>query len=164
MNTDPTKPLLTFLMLISGILYLGGIMTAGIVSIQGGSEIPNILLTAITIIGGILATNLGAVVGISYAIPAAKTNLSNIHPRYLGLRPTTTAQKSRLPSPTQTASTNQKFQILACYFYVAALIIAAIFWIIIELQDKKNPVPVLEELAKTLLGVIAGALSVSLTK
>ncbi|HEX8277700.1 MAG TPA: hypothetical protein VF540_03365 [Segetibacter sp.] len=53
-------------------------------------------------------------------------------------------------------------QIIACYFYVGSLILAAVFWGISGVNGHANPVPILPELTKTLLGVLVGALTVGL--
>ncbi len=160
------KPLLLGLVFLAGLFYLIAIINAGILSVQGKESLNTLFSSAIIVIGGILSTNLGAVIGYSFTPPnnAARATLPK---PFLGLRPTVhTKQPAPVPGGTSTTasnadnSPNQKAQIFACYFYVISLVIALVFYFLAS--SKGKPLPVLEELSKTFLGVLVGALTVSL--
>ncbi len=63
-----------------------------------------------------------------------------------------------------TTDNNQKLQIIACWLYVIGLVTATVFMLIASSHGKKDTdmVPLITELSKTLLGVLAGALTVAL--
>jgi hypothetical protein len=163
------KPLLIGLVFLAGVFYLYAIVNAGILSLQGKGELQQLLSSGIIVIGGILSTNLGAVVGYSFKPPGGAARASIPKP-FLGLRSTVNSNKNVGMPPPGAANagnipeaentSNQKAQIFACYFYVVSLVIAIIFYFIAS--SKGNPLPVLEELSKTFLGVLVGALTVSL--
>lgn len=155
------KPLITVLVFLAGLLYMGSIIWAGIISLRGNSGVLHPYFSnAVIIISGILSTNFGAVLGITLTPPqsAAKDQRA---PRFLGLR--STFQASRDDGSVNPTDQNQKFQILACWIYVIALMIAFTFWIVTIIRGtEQQAVPLLAELSKALLGVVAGVMVVRL--
>ena len=155
---NPIKPLIVGLVVLAGLFYMFAIIQAGIISIKGSGTFNDFFGNAVTVIGGVLATNLGAVLGISIS-PPTKDGLKteNLQQPKSFLRLRSSINEADGGNPTG----NQKMQILACYFYVISLVIALAFWLI-ALGKHHEIIPLLPELSKTLLGVIVGALTVSL--
>jgi hypothetical protein len=152
------RTLLIVLVTLGGLLYAGTIVYAVVLTLSKETKIDALLLSAVTVIGGVLATNFGAVLGVTFTPPAP---IPAVLPRFLGLRPS-------LPSPGTNGDAGtdaaQKLQIIACWVYVGGLVIAFTGWLI----AKFNSVPetqmqtLLPELVRTLLGVIVGAITVAL--
>ncbi len=71
------KPLITFLLAIAGLLFIYSIIQAGNKSITDNNSIKSIeefssfLSSSVIIIGGVLSTNLGAVLGVTLSPPHA---------------------------------------------------------------------------------------------
>ncbi len=155
------KNLVTFLVFLAAAFYMGSIIAAGIISYNGGRTIDPILSFATSVIGGVLATNLGAVLGIT--VTRHRKLLTASDPaKFLGLMPT--FQKDHANH--QQISSNQKLQIIACYFYIISLALALVFYYIAIVTNDHHPepLPVLADLSKTLIGVLAGALILALGK
>ena len=115
--TNPIKPLIVGLIVLAGIFYLYAIMQAGIISLKGSGTFNDFFGNAVTVIGGILSTNLGAVLGITLSPPnPSGQNFKSLQlPKsFLNLRSTINEASTVGNNPTTT--TNQKMQILACYF------------------------------------------------
>jgi hypothetical protein len=165
------KPLLTGLVFLAGLFYMGSIINAGIISLSGEGSLNPLFSNAIIVIGGILSTNLGAVLGYTFT-PPAKAAKASLPKPFIGLR-STVKNESTTPRPgpmgpgnepestDQGNSPNQKAQVFACYFYIISLVIALVFYMIASGKGG-TPQSVIEELSKTLLGVLVGGLTVSL--
>lgn len=160
MNTNPIKPLITGLIVLAGVFYLFAIIKAGIVSVKGTGEFNEYFGHIVTVIGGVLSTNFGAVLGVTLSPPGDPTReglLRQQRKPFLQLHSSINENDDGQPTG------NQKMQILACYFYVVSLVVALIFWLVAMSKDHDNKIiSVLPELAKTLLGVFVGALTVGL--
>lgn len=112
-------------------------------------ELPSFLTNLATSIGALMATNLGAVLGIRVTDPHSKFSQAKTW--------TLTAVKLD-PSPAV-------FQTFACYVYVLSLLAATIVWGHREfITDAGQIVPIIPEFTKTFAGVIVGALAISLNR
>jgi len=124
---------------LAGLFFLAGILEAGILTQKGKPEkMPPFLKQTVTLIGGVLATNLGAVLGISVA---------------RGVSPSLRIWA---------VPTTQALQMAAVILYVVGLLLAAVFWAINGFKENPNGGPIvvvstLPELTRILLGVIIGA-------
>ncbi len=140
---DAVTILLLVFMLFGGVLFLGGIIWAGIVSIRNQPEtMPQFLIQSTTVIGGVLATNLGSVLGLSIIseVGGGVVTASSL-----------------------TAVTIHNIQVGAAWLYAAGLFIAFAFWVANKFSTApEKVVSTLPELSKTLLGVAVGALAVVL--
>lgn len=130
--------LVTILVLLAALFYLYGIIMAVWISVKGKKNMDDFLLNAITVIGGVLATNLGAFLGINIARGTSEASL------------------------TFQSGTIGNIQAIAAYFYVICLIVAVAGWFVAKSKGSATIVPILPELAKTLMGVIVGVLAVAL--
>jgi predicted transporter len=132
------KLILFLLACLAGLFFLGGIIAAGILSIKGKPKnMPAFLSRTVTTIGGILATNLGAVLGIN----VVRSN----SPAFRIVQVPTT----------------EVLQNAAAILYLVGLLAALLFWAFKAFkEDPDVVVPTLPELSLTLLGVIGGALAV----
>jgi hypothetical protein len=157
------KSLIALLLVLAIGIYLYAIIEAG------RSSIENIDITKFnafwvfiaTSIGTTLATNLGAVLGITINPPPVPDRA----PAFLFLRSSFTAPRKNMllnasPAPTGT----QKIQIIACWFYVFSLILALVLWLIASDRKSENIVPSLEHLSYSLIGVLGGGLTVALSR
>lgn len=143
MSMDPVTLLLLTLVAVAGLLFIGGIIAAGVLSLRNKpAAMPAFPAQAITVIGGILSTNLGAILGLSVAENVGLSAI-NAEPWY--------------------ALTSENLQIGAAYLYIGGLLLAFLFWLLNRFSDKPDQVvSTLPELTKTLLGVLVGALAVAL--
>jgi hypothetical protein len=157
---NSVKLLLTLLVMLAGFLYLFSIGFTGYQSLWGKLTPDSFFANAVTVIGGILSTNLGAVLGITLTPPA--TTVTNVRPAFMGLRPS-------IPRPADTdpaaaapqATPTQKFQVIACWVYVGGLLIAFLCFLIGALRTPPlSAAPLIQELVKTLMGVFVGAITV----
>ena len=132
-----TETLILILLALATLGYVIGIIYAGVYTLRGTPGImPAFLVQVINVIGGVLAINCGAVLGLSVA---SGTQLS------LGATPTET------------------LQIFGAFVYIGGLILATLFWGLRRFDsDTSKVVGVLPQLAQTLAGVVAGALAVAL--
>lgn len=130
--------LVTILVLLAALFYLFGIIMAVWISIKGKKLMDDFLSNIITVIGGVLATNLGAFLGINIA------------------------QGTSEASFTFQMGATGNMQAIAAYFYVICLVVAVAGWFVAKSKGSTTIVPILPELAKTLLGVIMGALTIGL--
>src|SRR5689334_19381973 len=136
MNNNPIKPLIIFLIAFAGLIYAFAIGYAGYLSLKEQTTIEPLLVTAVTVIGGILSTNLGAVLGVTLTPPSPPPSPTlqrqdadtQVSPKFLGLRPS--FQPGSAAQTQNTTDTSQKFQIIACWVYVGSLMVALTFWII----------------------------------
>lgn len=174
MRTSPIRPLIVFLVALAGLLYTFSIGFAGYLSIWSDkNKMDPLLISAVIVIGGVLSTNLGAVLGSTLtppANPAGSTTASgptsdtnpHSHPTYLALR--SSFQPDPQAAAMNTVDTSQKVQIIACWLYVASLVVALLFWIIAKIKGIADTalVQLLPELVKTLFGIMVGSMTVAL--
>ena len=151
------KTLIYALWAIGGLAFFGGIVYAGyctlwILDAPQPSKMPPYLSWAVTIIGGVLATNFGAVLGISLSPDIDKFgDVAMFKP----------LQSSNKPESSQETKL-EKVQILAAYAYFIGMILAVIMFVLSGLEeDPTKVVSILPELSKTLIGAAVGALAVS---
>jgi hypothetical protein len=139
------------LLLIGCAGYAWGIVVACKLSLQkppNPSEMPPFLAGVVTTIGAILATNLGAVLGIEIV-----------------KQPNTLSENVFKPLIFFSDASYRNLQITALYFYLLSLVTAAIGWGIKKFtSDPAEIVTIIPELTKTLLGVIVGAMGILLAK
>lgn len=151
----PIEILIGFLLLLGCAIYVYGVSIACIYSLDKPlwdesvkvREMDSFLSGAVTTIAAVLSTNLGAILGIATSNTASSLNkLSTWNPIRIFTNPDPTV-----------------FQTTACYIYVLSLVAAGIVWLILGFkEDSKNLVALIPEMTKTLLGVIVGALAISL--
>lgn len=132
--------ILFFLASLGGLFFLVGILIAGILTQKGTPELMSpFVVETVTLIGGVLAINLGAVLGISVA-------------------------RRKAPSfRVWAVPTQEAFQIAAVIFYIVGLLLAAVFWALTGFKENPNEgsvlvVSTLPELTRILVGVIGGAI------
>ena len=144
------RMLIVSLLILGVVLFIWGLHSAIEYSRMGNpAGMPSFLLQAVTIIGGVLATNLGAVFGIKIEQQVKRKKLSARDLLFFGAND---------DGPT-------RFQILAAYLYVAALVYAAFAWARLEFtEDPDVVVAILPQLSQTLLGVIAGLFAVAASR
>lgn len=133
------KILFYFLVAFAGLFFLYVVFLAILYSFkETPDKMPEIANWAITAIGGVLAINLGGVLGLKIA------------EGYLKIK----ALKEPTPSV---------IQIVAAFLYVLILIVAFVVWAILGFESKPEEiVPAIPSLSKTLCGVLVGALAVAL--
>ncbi|MCS3795407.1 hypothetical protein [Niastella sp. OAS944] len=173
------KKLMIFLVALAGLLYAFSIVYAGILSLQQQTAINSFLVTAVVLIGGVLSTNLGAVLGATFTPPqpvvpkpgGLEGNKATAKvlppPKFLRLRPSLRPSSSSSAlegiNLEKTTDSAQKIQIIACWFYIISLVLALLFYIIGMIKNIPNEKMVLiPDLVKTLLGVLAGSVAVAL--
>jgi hypothetical protein len=139
---DAVKILVFGFVAVAGLIYLVGIVYAIIHTKKGTpSEMPGYLDHMITTIGGVLATNLGAVLGIKFA---EGSNLLSLK------------MSATIPPDIGT------FQIIVAFLYFFCMIAAGITWASKKFTpDPEIVVPALPRLSKTLAGVAVGALALA---
>ncbi len=129
------RPLIVFILMLAGVVYVGGIIWAGL-----GKTVSDDAVFAITAIAGVLATNFGALLGITVSMSG-----STHHPLSLTLRK---AQRT----------TTDLLQVIAAYVYFVGLLAAAAF----NLRGDVGGGDMLRNMTSTLIGVIVGVLAVAL--
>lgn len=142
-RSDPFKPLITFLLLVGAALYFGGILYAGVRSIQksGEPDINDFIKYVVASLGGVLGTHLGAVLGISRTRGGGG----------LGLPATGYATAAGL------SRRQGRLQIAAAYFYVISLAAALGLWAIDGFSV--NSAELIRTMGVNLVGVIVGSRS-----
>lgn len=140
------KLLVFTFILLAGIGFIAGLAQAVRYSIAGTPEkMSSFSRQIVTTIGGVLATNLGARIGIE--IMQAKANGFEPAVFLLG----------------QGGDTASFLQLAAAYLYVAGLVYALWGWSRANFsEDPKKVVVVVPQLSQTLLGVVVGVLTVAL--
>ncbi|MEO5776688.1 MAG: hypothetical protein ABIQ27_07265 [Flavobacterium sp.] len=142
---DPVEIIIIALFAIGCFGYAYGILKACFISlakIPDVSKMPAFLSNLITTIGAVLATNLGAILGLP------KTETPSLSPFTFFIEPTVT-----------------NFQITACLIYLLALLVSSVVWGIKNFTtDSTQIVPTLPDQAKTFLGVLVGVLAITLAK
>jgi len=126
---------------LGGAGYLGGVARAAYLTVKRRpNDMDEFPQRALTTISAILATNLGAVLGLS-------------------LTATGLAGASFFAPDTLTAGGGQSaFPIIAAYLYSAGLLIACAAWATVNF---KEAVPIISEMTRTLVGVIVGAMALA---
>ncbi len=146
----PIKYLLGLFIFIGCAIYIYGIVLACLESWpehQPPYQIPVFLSTTVTSIAALLATNLGAVLGITI------TKSDSLFGETKTWNPLTVFRE---PEPTN-------FQATACYIYAISLIACGVVWACRGFEpDPAKIVPLIPEMTKSLLGVIIGVLAMSL--
>lgn len=138
-----TKVILTAIFAILAIGFFAYAIYSAIhfTSIGKPGDMPNILNHVIIVVGGVLATNLGAVLGIQVDQGGGFS---------LGFRKISTDPSIGIRE-------------ICAFLYAIALIIALIFWGISGFTEKSTEiVDSIPMLSKTLIGVAVGALTVVL--
>jgi hypothetical protein len=158
--TNSIRTLIVAIVVLTGLLYTFTIVYTIILTFTEIKVLDPLLGSTVTVIGGVLSTNLGAVLGVTLTPPLR--DLKPL-PTFLGLRSSIGLNTQRLTGTTQ-AETGQKLQIIACWVYVISLTLAFAGWIIAKLSGIRDAQiqPLLSELAKTLLGIMVGALTLAL--
>jgi hypothetical protein len=151
-----TRPLILLIVGFATIAYIGGILWAGIASVTSPTmpKIPELVTQAITAIGAVLATNFGALFGISQFTSIDKS----ANPTYLNIKklyklPLLTDAKNKTPFL-------DKLPIYAAYLYFISLFVATVFWCIDGFSDQCAQV--LKNMTSTLIGAATGVLAVYL--
>lgn len=146
----PITYLLGLFIFIGCAIYIYCIALACIESwprFQSVYEIPVFLSTTVTSIAALVATNLGAVLGITI------TKSNSLFGESKTWKPLTAFSE---PEPTN-------FQATAFYIYVLSLIACGVIWAVRKFEpDPTLIVPLIPEMTKSLLGVIIGVLAMSL--
>lgn len=156
-----TKPLIALLLILGSAFYLYGIIQAGLHSIGKSGSLDDYWTTIVTVIGGTLATNFGAVLGVTINPPPMPANA----PAFLFLRSTLTPPQKNVPfNNTPSVTGPEKVQIIACWFYVFSLVLAFVLWQIAGGNAAAGVEKVLPQLSYTLAGVLVGGLTVGLGK
>lgn len=161
MNSKENNPVIYIigsLVLLACLLFAYGVFEACRITIKeaGADKMPQFLSTTAIAIAGVLSTNLGAVIGVTIQKPLRKN--SSWNPFTFFTNPNFTA-----------------LQIFASYFYISALLAALVVWGIkgfseaaVVNNDEKLVegipivVPLIPVFAKSLVGVLVGALTVAL--
>jgi hypothetical protein len=153
----PLRPLILLIVGFAALAYIGGILWAGIASIQCPKvpvELPDLVTQTITSIGAVLATNFGALFGISKFVNENR-----------GKNPTLINIKKWYGLPVMPKSENKvafldKLPVYAAYLYFISLILALVFWGITGFSDQSAQI--LKNMTSTLIGAAAGVLAVYL--
>jgi len=155
------KSLIALLLVLAVGFYLYGIIQAGRYSIGSLGTLDNYWTTIVTVIGGTLATNFGAVLGVTINPPPMPAPA----PAFLFLRSTFTTPQKNIPASGDTTGTGpQKIQIIACWFYVFSLVLAFVLWQIARGNGSTHIEDALPQLSYTLAGVLVGGMTVGLGK
>lgn len=155
-----SKYLVGTILFLAGLLYVFSVTWAGIASLIGkAADFQPLFTQAIVIIGAVLSTNLGAVLGVTFTPPGAGAKGAVPSPQYLKLKSTFRASKAATIA--NHVDGTQKLQIIACWVYIVSLVVA--LGCVISISFTKGiPVPILEDLSKTLVGVMCGVGAVKL--
>lgn len=153
----PLRPLILLIVGFAALAYIGGILWAGIASIKCPKvpvQIPDLVTQAITSIGAVLATNFGALFGISRFVNKRSVNdttLINIK-KWYGL--------PVMPKSADKIDFLDKLPVYAGYLYFISLMLAFIFWFITGFSDQSAQI--LKNMSSTLIGAIVGVVAVYL--
>ena len=147
---DPIAILRVLLIALACISFIYGIYKACKISWPDNpdvSRMPAFLSNLVTSIAAVLATNLGAVLGI------AAVNKDSSFRSFSAWNPMNLFGDI---GPTV-------LQTLACYIYIIGLLVSAIIWAKKNFtSDEKLVVSLIPQLTKSLVGVIIGVLAISL--
>jgi hypothetical protein len=141
---NPVELITEALFFIGCFGYIYGVFKACIVSlakVPDVSKMPAFLSNLITTIGAVLATNLGAILGLPKPLPTLSPFAVFYEPIIIN------------------------FQITACYIYLLTLLTSSIVWGIKNFTtDPTQIVSTLPDQTKTFLGVLVGVLAITLAK
>jgi hypothetical protein len=126
---------LIVILIVAALIFIGGVIAAYVQSVNGGT-LDKTLVSFITAAGGLLATNLGA---------------------FLGIKVGTGKNIFAIPDDLK-----QKIQMYAAYGYFIVLVITAIVYLF--LPNKENAVDILPQFTNTLFGVLVGAIAIILAR
>ena len=147
--------IILFLLAVAAVAYLGGVVWAGIASLQTDKvpEIPEIVTQAVVVIGGVLATHTGAVFGIARYLSSGQ----KLKPSMFSL-----ASWAKLPlkAGAKAEPSLDFVQIAAVVVYIVSLLAAVVFWGLDGFSD--TSAEVLRNMAYTFIGLIGGLLAVQL--
>lgn len=138
------KSIITVLTMLAGLMFAGWIVWQGVLATTSGAAVPTFIRDAVTGIGAVLATHFGAVLGMKVANVAKDSG----------------ARLRALGSVLRGEDNPTRVQTIAVWLYLAGLVIAVVSWAWVGF-DPLAP-EMLRMLSTTLLGVIVGALAVSL--
>jgi len=142
-DPEKSKQIILIIFATCGILFfVVGVIYAGIFTLAHGAGdkenvFPEVFTYAVTAIGAVLATNLGA---------------------YLGI----TIEQIRTGVHTRTRDLQETFKTIAFIVYAAAMFTALVFWGVSGFDPREEVVSVLPELTFTLLGVGGSSLALLL--
>jgi len=153
------KTIIYLLSALAGTAFLAGILYAGYYTLwveqaPKPDNMPDFLLWSVTVIGGVLATNFGAVLGISLTPETLRFNDVKV---FQALK------RNANTSVSSSSSSIDRIQKIAVYVYLLGLLLALLFFVLNGFQeDAEKSVLLLPELSKTLIGAAVGALAVAL--
>jgi len=149
------RPLVIIGVSIAALLYLGGLLWAGIESIKSPNkpEIPEILTHALTVIGGVLATHFGAIFGISQLNGKGRRTTPGLLSVHLWAALPQAAGRVQGPALSW-------LQVTAAYFYFLSLVGALVFWLLDGFSTQTADA--VQNMSFTLAGVSGGMLAVAL--
>ncbi len=138
--------LVFLILLLAGVGFIAGLISAIQFSFSGTpDDMPRFIRQVVTAIGGILATNLGAVLGVK--IEQAKSLGFDTKRFFVGA----------------VGDAPSTLQLVAAYLYVFGLLVALWgWWKLGFTEDPSKVVVTLPQLSQTLLGVAVGVLAVAL--
>jgi hypothetical protein len=143
--------LLSLFIGIAAVAFIAGVTAACILSFSpdaGKDSLPPFVSATITSIAALLATNLGSILGITVTNPQSHFRIArNWSPLAVFQAPSTTT-----------------LQTWGCYLYVGGLLAATVIWGFRGFDSKSaSPVvPLIEDLAKSLAGIIVGSVAIAL--
>jgi len=139
--------LVVSLVVLAAAGFLAGVVSAVRHSLHGTpAQMPPFARQIVTAIGGVLATNLGAVLGIT--VQQARAGGMDLASMLVAAG----------------ADTPTKLQVAAAYLYVLGLLIALYGWWRLRFtEDPDRVVVTLPQLSQTLLGVVVGVVAVALS-
>ncbi|QIL40572.1 hypothetical protein G7074_15640 [Pedobacter sp. HDW13] len=150
MNNKPIAYLILSLLSIGVAAYLYGVWIACSISWAPRDtpvSINSFLSSVVSSIAAVLATNLGAVLGISITKPQSPFGKLKNWTSF-----------SLLANDGATI-----FQIIACFVYVLSLLAAAIVWVHTGFETESTKIiSLIPEMTKSLVGVIIGVMAISL--
>jgi hypothetical protein len=126
---------LIVILIVAALIFIGGVIAAYAQSVKGVT-LDKTLVSFITAAGGLLATNLGA---------------------FLGIKVGTGKIIFAIPDDLK-----QKIQMYAAYGYFIVLVITAIVYLF--LPNKEKAVDILPQFTNTLFGVLVGAIAIILAR
>jgi len=150
------RPLVIFIVVVAALAYIGGIIYAGIESLQSDTKppLPELVTQTITVIGGALATHFGAIFGISQLDGGSPRPI----PSPLNVKAWAAVRPLRQDEPPQ--PTLNFLQVIAAYLYIVSLVGAVVFWLLDEFSSESADI--LRNMSFTFVGVIGGVVAVIL--
>jgi len=169
--SNQLRPLVVIIVLVGALLYIGGIVWGGVISLCANKEspanIPPFVSQAITAIGTALATHFGALFGISQFTGGNPRPIPKPHQVQIwATLPHRRRDLGALPLQAGVESDDSSehrfdfYQIAAAYLYFASLILAGVFWAITGFSE--YAADAIRNMSFALIGVIAGVIAVTL--